>query len=68
MHGRFSDPYFKVLWEEVKLNFWVFSYGHPQQKVLKGQEISGMGCPKIFREKGKKSQGGGRKAPHPHTF
>ena len=31
------------------------SYGHPQEKVLKGQELSGMGCQKIFRVKGQKS-------------
>ena len=51
MYGRFSDPYSNVLWEGVKL---FFPYGHPQQKVLKGQEFSGMGCLKIFRVKGKK--------------
>ena len=34
-HGPFSDP---VLWEWVKL---FFSYWHPQQKVLKGQKLSG---------------------------
>ena len=37
-HGRFSDPYFKFLGERV----------HPHQKVLQGQEFSGMGCVMIF--------------------
>ena len=44
-HGRFSDPYFKVLWEMGKTKFLdFFSYGHPQQKSLQGQEFSGMGA------------------------
>ena len=44
MHGRFSDPYFKVFREGEKLNLLNFfpSYVHPQQRVLKGQEFSGM--------------------------
>ena len=37
---------------------------HPQQKVCKSQEISGMGCLKIFLEKCKKLQG--RTAPPMH--
>ena len=44
-HGRFSDQYFKVLWEGDKTKFlYFFSYGHPQQKGLQGQELSGMGA------------------------
>ena len=55
-HGWFSDPYFKVLWEEVKLNFRFFSMeGHRQQKVLSGQIFSGMGCQTLFWIKGKKN-------------
>ena len=30
-------------------------HGHPQQKVLRGQEFSGMGCLKVFWVKGKKT-------------
>ena len=44
-HGRFSDPYFKVLLKGGKTKFLdFFSYGHPQQKGLQGQEFSGMGA------------------------
>ena len=45
--GLLLDMYFKVLWEGVKYIFFLF--GRPQQKVLKGQEFSGMGCLKIVR-------------------
>ena len=51
LHGLFSDPYFKVLWEPV----------HPQQKVLQDFEFS-----EILSE-GQKTKGGwGRTAPPPH--
>ena len=45
IHGRFLDPYFKVLLEGDKTKFLdFFSQGHPQQKGLQGQEFSGMGA------------------------
>ena len=58
-YGVFSNPYFKVLWEGVTLNFLIFFFiGASATKVLQGQEFSGMGCLKIFRVKGKKQREG----------
>ena len=56
--GDFQTHISVVLCMGVKLFFFVFfsSCGHPQQKVLKGQEFSGMGCLKMhLRVKRKKA-------------
>ena len=45
MHGWFSDPYIKVLCER---NLLIFFIGAFATKSLKGQEFSGIGCPKVF--------------------
>ena len=50
--------------ERVKLYF--FFMGASQQKVLQGQEFSGMGCVMIFWEDGKnQGRGGGVQRPPP---
>ena len=61
-HGRFSKPYFKLFWEGVN-----FFSSCVHQKVLQGQEFSGMGSVMIFWVEGKKPrQGGGAySAPPP---
>ena len=47
-HGRFSDPYFKVLWEGVKLNFLNFFIGASAIKSFVVQE-GGLGIlPKLY--------------------
>ena len=39
-HGRFSDPYFKVLWEGVKLNFEIFFHrGIRNKKFCKVKNV-----------------------------
>ena len=67
MNRWFSDLYFKVLLEDIKLFFFkYFLYGQPEQKVLKVQEFSGMGCLKIFWVKGRNpKQGVGVQRPPP---
>ena len=40
MHGRFSDPYYKVFWEGVKLMLYFFLHvgiRHPQQRAEKSR-------------------------------
>ena len=64
LHGRFSDPYFKALWEGLQLNFFLHM-GIRYKKIL-GKEFLGMGCLKIFWVKGTKPQekGGGVFSTH----
>ena len=46
--GNFR-PKFQCALRGSKIRFLdFFSYEYPQQRVLRGKEFSGMGCPKIF--------------------
>ena len=61
--GGFQTIFLSAL-REGKQHFRFDSYGHPQQKALRGQEILGISCLKLFLVKGKHlgrgAWGGGR--------
>ena len=60
MHGRFPDPYFKVLWEGVILNLLIFFLRHSSfiwasaTKSYEGSRIFRYGFPKDILRKGQK--------------
>ena len=66
-HGRFSDPYFKVLWEGVKPNLLtLFFIGASAIKSFVRSRIFRYGLPKDILSKGQKNKGGGgRTVPPP---
>ena len=59
-HGRFLDRFFKMLWEGLKLFFFI---GAPSTKRFARSRILVIGCLKIFRVKGKKQGKEGAYSP-----
>ena len=66
-YGRFSDPYFKVLWEGVKQSFLNFFFlGASAIKSFVRSRIFRYGLPKDISSKGQTKQGrGGVQSPPP---
>ena len=57
MHGRFSDPYLKVLWEGVKLHFWFFFFiWASETKSFERSIIFRYGLPLYILRKGQKTK------------
>ena len=64
----FLDPYFKALWEGVKLNFLFFFIGASATKCFESSRIFRYGLHKDIVSKGQKTKGGGGRTAPPPLF